>query len=1352
MSRTLSSCSLRAPASVLCALLLPLVVATCVDAPSAPEGTGSGGFVIAPVFSLVGPGGERPMMTGQADALSAAFDRVDRFRMVVKRAADNVVVLDTVIVVSPGQSEYDLTVPISAKDNEQFLVTITAMQGTTTLFAAENIPAAASPVGVPGSTPPAAVQIPLVYTGPGATATSVTVAPMQVVLTAGGSATVGSAVKDASGAVVAGVPLAWATSAAGVATVTAAGVVTASGEGVAMVTATTPTGLAASATVYVASGELAYVEAGSLKVRGVATGTSVQRATAGASQPSWSPDGAKLYYVSGGQVWRADGSPLSTGSWPSVSPDGTKLAVERGGQVWFVNDDGSEATQGPAGTAPVWADASTLLVGGGSVQRVRADGTGRTTVVEGSAALPALAGDGRIASVVAGELRVTGVSRALLTGATGRPSWSPNGRWLVVGTASGLVLVPADGSAEGVVLPGLAGASDPAFKRTGSLAPAPSVSVAGFNPDPPIPGTQVQVLGSGFDWIIRANNRVIWPTRDGSVESQVGAVTEGSITTTMPRNVIAGQVRVQTRASSGLLAFVPTVGSLEVSARTPWGGTLVGVGVALSGPSGPASGTTDAGGSLVLPGLIPGSYTATISPPTGWELVGERVRTLAIGAEAFALTLELTPVIASVTLSPAAPSLAVGSTLGVTLVVMGADGQSIPQVQGLTWRSGSAEMVVTPGAGLGATLSATFPGEAAGSSVLEASFGGRTYTFPVTVTSSISGTLTKETGVVPAPAVPDVTVQVRNGGIVVAEARSGADGRYAVSGLFRGTYDVLPQPVADLLPVPSGQTVILDAVNPSGRADFKMVSFAGLDVSARTPWDTPVAGLTVALLDAAGAEIAKGSTDGLGVLSLLRLTAGSYTLEITAPAGFTLTGEASRSLTLNAGIQNLALEARPLVHSVATVPEKLSVDVGSALNVELIPKDIAGNTIPQVEAGQWRSTGHLDAGGLGLKGQIGGKYPSEPDGAQLAVEINGQILTVPVTVTSHVQGTVTEQTEVGLAPAPRILITVEKDGIKVGEAGTDGTGSYLVKGLLAGTYVVKAIPPEGKVASPTSTSITLGSSTPTGSASFVISSATPSSGAGEVIVLGDINYWGSYGSLGSANNREMTRNFVTNAGRTRNVWYRGHNSWLVANGYGADSYFGETTTYIRSTLGMTLDIVETGSTGSLSIPADAASFWIWMPQATFNSADIAAINGYLAAGGRVILIGENDYSGFDLANARVQELMNALGSNGIYIDGCLYGFTSEITPDPLMQDVAAINTSCTSYFVPNAGDQALVRQGGRPVVMRLKLGPPAQFSAVNPPIASSVQLAPVVSLSPDQPAQDPTLGAGALRGSGRRDR
>ncbi|HSW31222.1 MAG TPA: hypothetical protein VLH75_17175, partial [Longimicrobiales bacterium] len=194
------------------------------------------------------------------------------------------------------------------------------------------------------------------------------------------------------------------------------------------------------------------------------------------------------------------------------------------------------------------------------------------------------------------------------------------------------------------------------------------------------------------------------------------------------------------------------------------------------------------------------------------------------------------------------------------------------------------------------------------------------------------------------------------------------------------------------------------------------------------------------------------------------------------------------------GTQSLALQATPLIQSVVTIPDNLSVEVGSVLDVQLVASDLYGNIIP-VQSGSWMGmSGHIAAGGVGLKGQIGGKYPSTPGGAQFGVELNGRIYAISATVTSRITGMVTQQTEAGSAPAPGIVVIAEKDGAKVAEAGTQGNGAYVMTGLIAGTYVVKAVAPQGRTASPASTSVTLGSSTPTGTASFVIS--TPSDDGG----------------------------------------------------------------------------------------------------------------------------------------------------------------------------------------------------------------------------------------------------------------
>src|SRR5689334_8189423 len=77
-----------------------ILLVSCVDAPLAPTSPGHGAIRIAPTLSLQGAVAGTP----QADALAAAFDRVDRFRMVIRRASNDEVVVDTVITVTPGQS------------------------------------------------------------------------------------------------------------------------------------------------------------------------------------------------------------------------------------------------------------------------------------------------------------------------------------------------------------------------------------------------------------------------------------------------------------------------------------------------------------------------------------------------------------------------------------------------------------------------------------------------------------------------------------------------------------------------------------------------------------------------------------------------------------------------------------------------------------------------------------------------------------------------------------------------------------------------------------------------------------------------------------------------------------------------------------------------------------------------------------------------------------------------------------------------------------------------------------------------------------------------------------------------
>ena len=691
------------------------------------------------------------------------------------------------------------------------------------LTRATRVDAAGNPVGG-AAAGAASTTISLTYSGPGATAASVEIEPGQVVLGPGGVATVAFKVLDDTGAVIAGVPVSWTSTAAGVATVDG-GNVTGVSDGISEVVVTTPTGLQATSTVYVVSGTLAFVQDGVVRTRAPGGGDVAERGGAGAaSAPAWSPDGTRLFFAEGGSVrLSGDGSPLFGGGWPSVSPDGTKLAADDGSSVVFANDDGSNAPAGPAGTTPVWSGDGELIVGGGSVQRVMADGSGRSDVAGGSAELPALGPGGAVAYVDGGTLMVTG-GGTVATAVDGRPSWSPDGFWLVVQSGGGLVLAPVDGSAAPAALPGLEGASDPAFQPSGALSAPPALSLAGVDPDPPVPGQPVQLLGAGFDWIIPSNNRVFWPTADAHTETAVSAATSGSLTTVMPRTVAAAQIRVETRTGSAVLDFVPTLGAIEVRATTREGIGVPGVEAivfALADGSEVGRGLTDESGDLLLSGLVPGSHRLDLRQPRGFALKGAASQTLDIGVGALVVDVLLTPLVGRISISPERPRMAVGERVAITVQAFDLNGRPITAFDRTFWGPGNRH-IGAGGSGLNGIIAGIFPTDMEDQALFNVGLNAQVFSFQATVTSAISGKIQK-IGEHGTEAVKNHRVFLEQGGEEIAATETDSNGLYRFSGLLGGTYTVRPaQPSEKGSISPESRDVTLDENNPTGKADFTL--------------------------------------------------------------------------------------------------------------------------------------------------------------------------------------------------------------------------------------------------------------------------------------------------------------------------------------------------------------------------------------------------------------------------------------------------------------------------------------------------------------------------------------------------
>ena len=216
----------------------------CSDASrgTVPNGKSRASLAIVPRFA-----DEAVRASAALAQAGVAFDRV---RIVIVRPPSDTL-KDTTITFSPTAPPVTLELSLAAEPNETLRATVMFAQGTTVLFTGTANVVALPPTAAGTSAKP--VEVKVTYTGPGATATRVSIVPGSGVYSAGTTTQFTAKAFDSGNTELANTPIVWSLSDEVVATISATGLLTPKGtRGFVRVRAFAANGVADSATVALA--------------------------------------------------------------------------------------------------------------------------------------------------------------------------------------------------------------------------------------------------------------------------------------------------------------------------------------------------------------------------------------------------------------------------------------------------------------------------------------------------------------------------------------------------------------------------------------------------------------------------------------------------------------------------------------------------------------------------------------------------------------------------------------------------------------------------------------------------------------------------------------------------------------------------------------------------------------------------------------------------------------------------------------------------------------------------------------------------------------------------------------------